>query len=217
MKRNEPILAGLMAVAFVAAGHAPQAAAHPHVWIGAASEVLYDATGAVSGFRHAWTFDEGYASLATQGLDANGDGKFDRDELLSLAQENVDSLKEFGYFTEAKIEGEKIELTDPIDYYAEYDPTAGLSLHFTLPLKAPVNPGTLNLTVAVYDPSYFIAFAFTGKDAVKVAANAPKGCGAALAAPPETQDQQALDEAFFSSEGGAVGALYSQDAIVTCK
>lgn len=196
----------------------PVAEAHPHLWVNVATEVLYDASGGVTGFRHAWTFDEGYTALAIQGLDTNGDGAYDRNELQSLAQENAESLKDFGYFTEARIEGEKLDLIEPIDYYSEYDAAKGLTFHFTLPLKASVKPGSLKLSFAVFDPSYFIAFTFTSRESVRLASNAPAGCTAVLATPPaEAADQKALDEAFFNSEeAGGYGSLYSQDAIVSC-
>ena len=41
--------------------------------------------------------------MAIEGLDKNGDGKYDRQELSELAQVNIDGLKEFNYFTVAKL------------------------------------------------------------------------------------------------------------------
>ena len=58
-------------------------------------------------------------------------------ELAPLAQTNAESLKEYAYFTFIKSDGRKQKLEDPVDYYLEYKDTK-LTLHFTLPLKAPV-------------------------------------------------------------------------------
>ena len=48
-----------------------------------------------------------------------------------------------------------------------------MTLHFTLPFKTPVK--AKELTVEVYDPSYFVDFTFADKDPAKVV-GAPAQC-----------------------------------------
>src|SRR3954464_3322643 len=113
------------------------ASAHPHVWITVKSELVYAPDGSVTGVRHAWTFDDMFSVFATQGIDTKTKGEFTREELKPLAQTNVESLKDFDYFTYAKSDGKKLEFAEPLgDYYLDYDSKETvLTLHFTLPLK----------------------------------------------------------------------------------
>jgi ABC-type uncharacterized transport system substrate-binding protein len=45
------------------------AAAHPHVWIEAKSDLVFDAQGRVVAIDHDWTLDEMYTEAAVDGLD----------------------------------------------------------------------------------------------------------------------------------------------------
>src|SRR4051812_46849740 len=78
------------------------ARAHPHVWITASSELMYAADGSITGVRHAWSFDDMFSTYALQGIETKTKGAYSREELGPLAQTNVDSLKEFGFFTFAR-------------------------------------------------------------------------------------------------------------------
>ena len=89
---------------------AAAAQAHPHVWITATSEVVYAPDGAITGVRHAWTFDDMFSTYALQGIETKTKGVYTREELAPLAQTNVESLKEFGFFTFAKADGKKAEI-----------------------------------------------------------------------------------------------------------
>src|SRR5689334_14694410 len=73
--------------------------AHPHVWITFKSELLYTPDGTLTGIHHLWAFDDMFSTFATQGLAQKEKGKFTREELASLAEVNVSSLKEYDYFT----------------------------------------------------------------------------------------------------------------------
>src|SRR2546429_5248192 len=106
------LFAGL--VIATAAAHA-----HPHVWVTVKSELVYAPDGSVTGVRHAWTFDDMFSTFATQGLESKDKGKFTRDELAPLAKVNVESLKEYDYFTIARANGKKAELDPPADYWLE--------------------------------------------------------------------------------------------------
>ena len=162
---------------------APHARAHPHVWVTMTSEILYAVDGSVTGVRHSWTFDDMFSAFATQGLEQKTQGQFTREELAGLAKVNVESLQEYAYFTYMKVNGkrQKDALSDPIDYYLEYDPKETvLTLHFTLPLKTPVKAKSLD--VEVYDPEFFIDFGFADKDQVRLV-NAPAQCSASVAKP----------------------------------
>lgn len=88
------------------------AMAHPHVWITMKSEVLVGPDGAVTGIRHHWTFDDMFAAFA-QGIEAKRKGQYTREELAPLAKVNIESLKEYDYFTYASADGKKVELAPP--------------------------------------------------------------------------------------------------------
>src|SRR6202165_4674142 len=146
-------LLGLLLFAWALALGANTAQAHPHVWITATSQLIYAPDGSITGVRHAWAFDDMFTTYALQGIEAKTKGVYTREELAPLAQTNVESLKEFGFFTFAKADGKKEKFQEPVDYFLEYK-DATLTLHFPLPLKSPVKPKELALEG--YDPSFFI-------------------------------------------------------------
>src|SRR3981189_42974 len=126
------LLGGLLLAGGIALG-AGTAQAHPHVWITASSELIYAPDGSITGVRHAWTFDDMFSTYALQGIRPKTKAAYSREELSSLAQTNVESLKEFGFFTFARADGQKEKFQEPVDYFLEYKEPA-LTLHFTLPL-----------------------------------------------------------------------------------
>lgn len=161
------ILAGAL-LAVLATG---LAWAHPHVWVTMKTELVYAPDGSITGIRHAWSFDDMFSTFATQGLDSKEKGKFTREELAPLAKVNVESLKEFDYFTYATADGKKAELTDPAsDYWLDYEDQV-LTLNFVLPFKKPVK--AKEMKIEIYDPTIFVDFAFA-KDKPVQLAGAPK-------------------------------------------
>jgi ABC-type uncharacterized transport system substrate-binding protein len=127
--------------------------AHTRVWVTMKCELRYDPDGSMIEVRHAWSFDDVFSALATLGLEAKKKGEFRREDLAPLAEVNVHSLKQYGYFTYAKVNGTKSKelFGSPVDYWLDYDAKETvLTLHFTLPFKAPMR--ATNLEIEVYDP-----------------------------------------------------------------
>lgn len=205
------------ALALLAALAATPALAHPHVWITARAEVAYGTDGRVMGVRHAWTFDEAYSAYVTQGLDTNKDGKLAAEELAELARVNTESLSEFGYFTVLKAGGAKQEFSPPREPAMSME-AGKATLTFLLPLRAPASPKLVSLEV--YDPTYFVAFAIAeGDDAVRLA-NGPRGCATTItrAKPVEVTAQQNLSESFFEAltATSGFGAQFANRALIAC-
>jgi ABC-type uncharacterized transport system substrate-binding protein len=193
------------------------ALAHPHVWVAARSEVVFDAEGRILGLRNAWEFDEMYSAFAVQGLGKGGKPPT-REELAPLTKTNVESLAEFDYFTYAKQNGAKLAFKAPEDAYLEANDKKIVTLHFFLPLETPV-PAKKPFSFQVYDPTYFVAFGLEKKDPVKLD-RAPPGCSVSLVepAPLVATDNQKLSEAFFQnmSPGADFGMKLATRAIVAC-
>jgi ABC-type uncharacterized transport system substrate-binding protein len=202
----------LLACALVLGG--PRAQAHPHVWITATSEVIYAPDGSITGVRHAWTFDDMFTTYALQGLETKTKGVYSREELEPLAQTNVESLKEYGFFTFAKADGKKAKFQEPVDYFLEYR-DGRLTLHFTLPLKSPVKPRELVLDV--FDPEFFIDFTFADKDPIKLV-GAPVACQMTFQRPSDgTANAQKLGEQNFTSgDNSNYGAMFANKVRVEC-
>jgi ABC-type uncharacterized transport system substrate-binding protein len=101
-----------------------------------------------------------------------------------------------------------------VDYFLEYNDSA-LTLHFVLPLKAPVTPKQLALEV--FDPSYFIDFKFDDKDPIKLV-GAPSACKMQFQRPnDETANTQRLNEQnFMNGDNSNYGAMFANKITVNC-
>jgi ABC-type uncharacterized transport system substrate-binding protein len=207
-------LLGLLLLAGSCILGAGAAHSHPHVWITATSELIYAPDGSIIGVRHAWTFDDMFSTYALQGIETKTKGVYSREELSSLAQTNVESLKEFGFFTFAKADGRKEKFQDPVDYFLEYK-DAALTLHFTLPLKTPVKPKELALEV--FDPSYFIDFQLDDKNPIKLV-GAPAACQLKIQRPNDgaANAQKLSEQNFLSGDNSNYGAMFANKITVDC-
>lgn len=164
------ILVFLLTLVFPAA---PGALAHPHVWVDAVSEIVFDSAGRITAIKHHWRFDEAFSAFAVQGLDLDGDGTYSKAELDPLAEVNVSSLSEYDFFTFMTVGDKETRFGKPKDYWLDLD-DGFLTLHYTLPLAEPFRPDE-PAVLEVFDPEYFVAFEIPAAEAVRMV-GAPPGC-----------------------------------------
>ena len=167
---------------------AAPAVAHPHVFVDARAEIVFDPAGEITAVRHIWQFDEAFSAFAMQGLDKDGDGKLSDAELQPLAKVNVESLQEYDFFTILSVGKTREVMVPPKEYWLQLHGPR-LTLFYTLPLKKPVKVSG-KATLEVFDPEYFVAFTFPKDGPVKLN-GAPAGCTAAYH-PPKELDAQTM-------------------------
>jgi len=192
------------------------ASAHPHVMVSMTSEVIFEG-GKVAGIRHHWTFDDMYSAFATANLGKDGKDPTPQD-LQPVAQTNMESLREFDFFTVPKMNGKKAVFGAPKDYSMTFDgKDKTATLHFTVPLAEAVQSKLF--VFQIYDPSYFVAFSFDKGEPVKLL-GAPQGCSLSVSKPRtlDSEESKKLNESFFSglSPGSDFGAKLADRAIVAC-
>jgi ABC-type uncharacterized transport system substrate-binding protein len=158
-------------------GAAP-ALAHPHVFVDARAEIVFDPQGRITAIRQVWRFDDAFSAFATQGLDTNGDGILTVQELQPLAKVNIDSLKDYDYFTLLHSGGKRIGFRIPTEYWLQSN-DGFLTLFYTLPLMQPVKPDAQGVKIDIYDPSYFVDYQLVEKDPATLK-DAPAGCTVAV-------------------------------------
>src|SRR5690349_16891571 len=73
--------------------------AHPHIFIDAKAQLLFDSEGRFTGIRHEWMFDEAFSAWSIQGLDTNNDGVTTTEEMQELADEHLKGLSEYSFYT----------------------------------------------------------------------------------------------------------------------
>jgi ABC-type uncharacterized transport system substrate-binding protein len=168
-----------VAAAALAAGAiaAPDGAnAHPHVWISVVAELLYGPDSSITGVRQMWTFDEMFSAFATRGIEQKTQGTFTREELAPLARTYMDGLKDFGYFTFVRLDGERQNdvFSAPVDYFLDYDQKqTAITVNFTLPLKTAARAKSFE--VLIYDPQLYFYLSFARFDPVHLI-GAPAQC-----------------------------------------
>lgn len=214
--------AAMTAAAVLSVAAAQPVMAHPHVWVTYESTIVYD-KGSIIGFDHVWTFDDMYTQMAIEGLDKNNDGAYSREELAELTDVNIEGLKDFDYFTFAKLGEKALKNAGPKDAWLEYA-NGMLRLHFRVELAQPVLAEAEGFTFSIYDPSFFIAFEPEKDNAIKIAEGAPAGCKAAIIQPepsetnPDDLKQQLLNDAFAQELGQTtnIGGNFTKTISVSC-
>lgn len=189
------------------------ALAHPHLLITVETTVVYE-NGALTGLQHAWTFDEMNSAAEIEGLDKNGDGKYDRAELQELADLYAQRLKAVSFFTHAKLANQAIQFGSAKDPWVDYKNNV-ITLHFTAPFAKPVLPEAQGLTFSVSDPSFYIAFSLAEKnDAVRFSSGAPTNCKARIV-DGEAPQPSGLQESFAAFN--AFGLSLPKTVHLECK
>ncbi|MES0811848.1 DUF1007 family protein [Roseibium sp. SCPC15] len=193
--------------------------AHPHVFVEARSQLVFDDSGQAVAVKHVFRFDDAFSAFAIQGFDTNGDGIYSREELSELAQVNIESMADFGYFTFGDNTRVEFDFDAPTDYWLE---VANVSLRDYWVMKPEdfeaiqedieMNGGTApeavdllelhftlplketsdaknTITIDVYDPTYYVDFRFSELETAVGVVNAPGTCQVTRKGPPP------LDEA----------------------
>ncbi len=188
--------------------------AHPHVFVEARSRLVFDDNGKAVAVRHIFRFDDAFSAFAIQGFDTNNDGVYSREELSELANVNVESMADFGYFTFGDNTRVELDFGVPTDYWLEVT-TVPLRDYWAMKAEdfeaieedvrmnggtAPEDVDLLELhftlpltepsdagnviTLDVYDPTYYVDFRF-GRETDSVGTvNAPGTCQVTRKEPP---------------------------------
>ncbi|MDP1732216.1 MAG: DUF1007 family protein [Devosia sp.] len=167
---------------------ASPAAAHPHIFIDAKATIVFNNAGEVVAVRHAWTFDEAFSVWQIQGLDTDGDGITSPEEMRGLADESMQGLAEYQFYTFAG-EGDGTLPMVSMDDARLVHENGRSTLAFGVELRAPYRIED-TLEIAVNDPEYYVAITFAGASAVTLE-NAPAGCGVAMQPPHDMPEELA--------------------------
>jgi ABC-type uncharacterized transport system substrate-binding protein len=213
----------LVMAAMMAGFGSTQAQAHPHVWIDMQSSIVFTDDGLIKGVDVEWTFDDAYTQMALDGLDVDGDGMYSQDELAPLTKENIESLKDYEYFTVMRANGEQQKIGEVIDAGQIWSNNK-LTLHFQVPLVKPIDPKKEEFVLKVYDPEFFIDLEYPADDAVDVTGKIPPSCK--LVVKPVPTDAE-LDQTrtMLASKGKDwkpeaeedFGAMFAQAVSIACQ
>jgi ABC-type uncharacterized transport system substrate-binding protein len=135
---------------------------HPHVFIVNRIKIVFDDKG-LAGFNIHWKFDEMFASMIAGDYDKNQNGILEKNEIVLIEKEAFSYLANYNYFTFIKI-GEKPFKVKFIQNFSAILNNNKLSYKFFVPCHVTATNNFKNITVAVYDPSYYSAIFFAEKN-----------------------------------------------------
>ncbi len=193
------------------------AQAHPHVWTDMTIEILFNDDGMVTGLRQTWLFDDYYTAYAVEGMDLDGDGNPDPEKLNEIMQVNLEHLKEYGYFTEAR-ENEKILKLQPLTGKSTRMLGKRLEMTFTSLFENPVSPKGKNFSYAIFDPTYYVEMLHAETENPVILSSAPAGCSYKINPPnpdPSAVAQAAMLDASVRGETG-LGSFFAERVSLTC-
>lgn len=194
--------------------------AHPHVFVDATVELVFDDQNQMTGVRLVWTYDEFFSLLLAQDLliDADADGELTETETAQLTAMVANWPPEFlGDLYIMQNDAPAI-FAAPVNHTVVMQQGRVIETHFR-PLTTPLI-ATTPITVQVYDPSYYTAYDLTG-----VTLAGGQGCATALqAADKDTADKmtEALlfgrpaDQVGPDEQFPEVGHAYADTITVTC-
>jgi ABC-type uncharacterized transport system substrate-binding protein len=196
-------------------------AAHPHIFVEAEVEVVFDGEGLVAGVRLSWTYDDFFSFLLSSelGLDADGDLEMTAQELETLAGQVLDWPADFGGDLYLRQGDATVTLGARSEASVDYVDGRVIERHFR-PLAEPLD-ASAPLTVQVYDPFYYVAYEISPD----ITLAGGEGCGAELRKADLNAAYSLVDELLYgrpASDVGPdeyfpeVGEAFADTVFVTC-
>lgn len=147
---------------------AAPAAAHPHAFIDATIEVIFDDKGRATALRIGWVYDELTTLMVIEdaAADKDGDGALSPAELEPMKGFDMQWDQDFLGDTYVKMGGQPVALTmQPEDWTTEWQDGRFIS-HHTRRFVEPVTVESVPMVILPYDPGYYAAYAITGETAL---------------------------------------------------
>jgi ABC-type uncharacterized transport system substrate-binding protein len=207
-------------VAFVLVGGVvPSAWAHPHVWIDLTTRILQAEGQKVARIRQVWSFDEFYSSYSKADIDVDKNGTLDAEEKQIYANNTLNNLQEWTYFTypeTAQGAAVPFSASDPVVDFVDGHFIFAFTLAFDTPIALP------ELVFSSFDPSNYIAIAWPDANGADIQ-NLPKGCRVRIIQPNiEAYEERLLSEDAFEKTpeelglNDSFGKLMAQQARFSC-
>lgn len=200
------------------------AAAHPHIFIDTALEVVIDAEGRATAVRVVWVYDDFYSLLMLQdrSLDPDGDSKLTPEEDARLSGFDMDWDADFaGDLFVLDKDTAPVALGRPHDWSARVEAGRIVSVHVR-DIVTPVEIGQGSLVLQVYDPTYYTAYTILGTPLLS--GPGAGACSVQVFSPDLTAAQEQLQamlqeytaDQSVEQDFPAVGAEFAEEARVTC-
>lgn len=212
----------LVSVAMITAlGLASGARAHPHIFVDAHVEIVFDEAGQPEGIWIGWTYDELFSMLlvSDMGLDADFSGTISDDERDALDGFDMNWIEGYHGDTHVTQGGAPLALSGPIEWVSDYRDGQLRSRHLRHLIDLP-NPAQ-EWVISVYDPTYYTSYGLIGMPDI----TGRTDCTARVFEPDwdaaGAQLEAALDEVLGSggdieADFPIVGALFSEEVRVIC-
>ncbi len=162
---SPPLRRGIVVVLFGFLATVCDAAAHPHIFVEHKMEMLFDKSG-LTGVRMTWAFDELYSTTLRTDYTSSKKGPITPKDIQNLRDQHFAPVAGKRFFTGAKINDERIKLTEFKDFTASFVNNKAVYT-FTIPLTTPNPKADNKLELAVFDPEWFIDFELDNSVPVK--------------------------------------------------
>lgn len=133
--------------------HASSAGSHPHVFIHAAVDAVFDDQG-LAGFRIRWVFDEMFSGMIRMDYDRNDNHQFEPDEVAAVQEGAFSNLKSFDYFVHIHINGEPFRVRFVKDFSAALHGEK-MTYTFFVPCHVRATSSPKKVRISVYDPEFY--------------------------------------------------------------
>ena len=206
-----------IASALLVALAASPAVAHPHVWIDARADFIFDRSGRLSALGIRWTFDEMYSVFTVRGLDKNRDGRLNSDEIAPLIDGMMASLKSYDYFTFMRADGKTIAFGAPVEAGATFE-NSTLVFRFTLPLTESIDARDSDVLFAMYDPSIYVAIEIANNQSLRLVGVPPVDCSSRIVENRPEIESKSLAEVLVQDLDNSGGGFpdYAQRVKISC-
>jgi hypothetical protein len=162
----------LLPLLAVLAGTSAPAFSHPHAFIDASVEIVFDPDGQLSAIHQRWAFDTTFGDAVRLQGDSNHDRTLDEAELVAVADYLARGFAPYDFYTHVVVDGASVPLGTPTEMRASVEDYR-LHYEFTIPVVTPVaiEKGA-GIDIADFEINFAVAWVSPPLSAV----NLPPGC-----------------------------------------
>lgn len=214
-----------LAAAAIAVLPLNSARAHPHIFIDAGLELIFDGQNKLEAVRVTWAYDEFYSLVVLEdnGLDPDGDGVLADAEQKSIQGFDMNWTEGFAGDLQAMQNDTPLALSRPSEFTALLKDGRLISTHLRrFETKVVMTDDPVRLLV--YDPEYYTAYTVASDPVVQGRA----GCQVRIFVPDPTKASKELEAALAElgtdqtlddlavENFPAIGATFAEEVQVTC-